>query len=60
MSIFNLNHALLFKHWDLQNIMDNMEKCNELLSTHTSLLGRENLLMRPKLSDAPLIESGTG
>lgn len=33
-SYFTLEHALLKKHWNLQNILSNLTLCNNVLAQH--------------------------
>ncbi|XP_018574955.1 mitochondrial mRNA pseudouridine synthase Trub2 [Anoplophora glabripennis] len=45
-SCFTLDHALLMKHWDLQNIVTNIEQCNNILSENEHLLKQESVALR--------------
>ncbi|XP_072394654.1 pseudouridylate synthase TRUB2, mitochondrial [Diabrotica undecimpunctata] len=42
---FNLDHALLQKHWTLENIVNNMEMCNGLLSQNEKILRQNNIAL---------------
>ncbi|XP_051154201.1 pseudouridylate synthase TRUB2, mitochondrial [Leptopilina boulardi] len=54
--LFNLNHALLSKHWNLQNIMKNLENSEKILEENPHLLNQyhPNLIQK---EDVSLIES---
>ncbi|VVC87014.1 pseudouridylate synthase TRUB2, mitochondrial [Leptidea sinapis] len=38
---FNLEHALLRKHWKLEHFIDNMELCHEVLEKHDNMLNNK-------------------
>lgn len=40
--LFNVKDALLSKHWDLQNILDNMSLCHKILAEHPYMLNQEH------------------
>lgn len=54
--LFNLNHALLSKHWNLQNIMKSLENSEKILEENRHLLNQyhPNLIQK---EDVSLIES---
>ncbi|XP_019696505.1 mitochondrial mRNA pseudouridine synthase Trub2 isoform X2 [Harpegnathos saltator] len=37
-ALFDINLALLKKHWNIQNILDNMEQCDNILNKNKNLL----------------------
>ena len=39
--LFNVKDALLSKHWDLQNILDNVRLCHKILKEHPYMLKQE-------------------
>lgn len=43
--LFNLDLALLPKHWELQNILDNIEQCHDILNQNRSLLKQKNPIL---------------
>lgn len=46
---FNLEHALLRKHWTLQNIVTNIEDCEQLLDEHQFIIKQESVaLVQPQ------------
>lgn len=45
-SCFTLEHALLMKHWNLENIMSNMGLCAELLNKNQHLLHQDSVALR--------------
>ncbi|KAF2894349.1 hypothetical protein ILUMI_11827 [Ignelater luminosus] len=45
-SYFNLDHALLQKHWTLQNIITNLEECNDIIEEHKDLTIQENIALQ--------------
>lgn len=45
-SYFNLDHALLQKHWTLQNIISNLEECNAIIEEHKDLTAQENIALQ--------------
>lgn len=47
---FNVDHALLRKHWTLQNILTNLEECQELLEMHKYITKQESVELVPPLS----------
>lgn len=50
-AIFDLNLALLRKHWELQNILDNIEQCQDVLLQMRDLLKQNNpILMHRQLT----------
>ncbi|XP_058800010.1 pseudouridylate synthase TRUB2, mitochondrial [Phymastichus coffea] len=40
--MFNVKDALLSKHWDLQNILDNIDSCHKILEKHPYMLKQEH------------------
>ncbi|KAJ8970909.1 hypothetical protein NQ314_000959 [Rhamnusium bicolor] len=44
-SYFTLEHALLMKHWNLQNIITNLEQCNKILSENENLVKQESVAL---------------
>lgn len=44
-ALFNLDLALLPKHWELQNILDNIEQCHSILNQNRSLLKQNNPIL---------------
>ncbi|KAJ8947076.1 hypothetical protein NQ318_019971 [Aromia moschata] len=45
-SYFTLDDALLMKHWDLQNIITNLEQCNRVLNENDHLVRQESVALR--------------
>lgn len=45
-SCFTLEHALLMKHWNLENIMLNMGLCSELLHKNQHLVQQDSVALR--------------
>lgn len=45
-SCFTMDHALLMKHWDLQNIVANIEECDRVLDENKHLLKQESVALR--------------
>lgn len=45
-SCFTLEHALLEKHWTLENIVANMGLCAELLNQNPHLLDQDSVALR--------------
>lgn len=45
-SYFTIDNALLKKHWNLQNIIENMEQCNKILEEHDDLLRQKNVTLQ--------------
>ncbi|XP_024878031.1 mitochondrial mRNA pseudouridine synthase Trub2 [Temnothorax curvispinosus] len=43
--LFHLNLALLKKHWELQNICNNIEQCNAIINEDSSLLNQDNPIL---------------
>lgn len=43
---FNLDHALLRKHWTLQNIIENMEECNTIIKDHKDLIRQQSVALQ--------------
>lgn len=43
-ALFDLNLALLKKHWTVQNILDNLEQCHNILE-ETQLLKQNNPIL---------------
>ncbi|KAM0732446.1 Pseudouridylate synthase TRUB2, mitochondrial [Formica fusca] len=44
-ALFNLDLALLPKHWELQNVLDNMEQCHDILNRNRYLLKQKNPIL---------------
>ncbi|XP_029166738.1 mitochondrial mRNA pseudouridine synthase Trub2 [Nylanderia fulva] len=44
-ALFKLDLALLQKHWELQNILDNIEQCQNILDQNRSLLKQESPIL---------------
>lgn len=44
-ALFNLDLALLPKHWELQNILDNIKQCHDILNQNRSLLKQDNPIL---------------
>lgn len=44
-ALFDLNLALLKKHWSLQNILDNIEQCHDILSKNQKLLKQDSPIL---------------
>lgn len=44
-ALFNLDLALLQKHWELQNILDNMEQCHDILNQNRYLFEQNNPIL---------------
>ncbi|XP_032668412.1 mitochondrial mRNA pseudouridine synthase Trub2 isoform X3 [Odontomachus brunneus] len=44
-ALFDLNLALLKKHWSLQNILDNIEQCHDIFSKNQMLLKQNNPIL---------------
>ncbi|XP_011640711.1 mitochondrial mRNA pseudouridine synthase Trub2 [Pogonomyrmex barbatus] len=47
-ALFNLNHALLKKHWALQNFCNNIEQCSAIIKENSYLLEQENPILTEK------------
>lgn len=45
-SYFTLDNALLKKHWDLQNILTNMQQCRQILSENDHILRQKNVALQ--------------
>ncbi|KAG5869616.1 hypothetical protein JTB14_031794 [Gonioctena quinquepunctata] len=45
-SCFTLDHALLPKHWNLENVVNNMEMCNGLISENEHLVSQDSVALR--------------
>lgn len=45
-ALFDMSIALLRKHWELQNILDNMELCNKILEENSYLLNQTNPILK--------------
>ena len=55
--IFNVEHTLLSKSWNLRSILENIESCDKLLRNNTFLLEQEHPnLIAPQNADLDLIE----
>lgn len=44
-ALFNMNSALLRKHWGLQNILDSIEQCHNILHENRDLLYQNNPIL---------------
>ncbi|XP_072753170.1 pseudouridylate synthase TRUB2, mitochondrial isoform X2 [Anoplolepis gracilipes] len=47
-ALFNLDLALLNKHWKLQNVLNNMEQCHNILDRNKYLLKQKNPILTKK------------
>ncbi|VEN49202.1 unnamed protein product [Callosobruchus maculatus] len=45
-SYFNLDHALLSRHWDLKNILQNIRMCNRILAENEHVLKQTSIALR--------------
>nr|CAI5840066.1 unnamed protein product [Callosobruchus analis] len=45
-SYFNLDHALLSKHWDMNNILQNIKMCNRILNENEHVLKQTSIALR--------------
>ncbi|KAB0802496.1 hypothetical protein PPYR_04682 [Photinus pyralis] len=45
-SYFNLDHALLQKHWTLQHIFDNLEECGNIISQHENMTNNNTIVIQ--------------
>lgn len=48
-SCFTLDHAMLMKHWNLENIMTNMGMCATLLNKNRHLLDQDSIALRQQV-----------
>lgn len=44
-ALFDLNLALLKKHWELGNICNNIEQCNTIINENNNLLEQDNPIL---------------
>lgn len=44
-ALFDLNLALLKKHWELTNICNNIEQCNTIINENSHLLEQDNSIL---------------
>lgn len=44
-ALFDLNITLLKKHWNIQNILDNIKQCNDILCKNEKLLKQDNPIL---------------
>lgn len=44
---FNIDHALLRKHWTLQNVVTNLEECMQMLEAHKYITKQEHSELVP-------------
>lgn len=44
-ALFNLDHALLKKHWELENFCKNLEQCNTIIKENSYLLNQNNPIL---------------
>lgn len=44
-ALFNLNLALLKKHWELENICNNIDQCNTIINQNKNLLSQDNPIL---------------
>ncbi|KAF5284070.1 hypothetical protein FQA39_LY17119 [Lamprigera yunnana] len=45
-SYFNLDNALLRRHWTLQHIISNLDECNTIIKKHQNLLWQESAALQ--------------
>lgn len=45
-ALFDLNLALLKKHWDVRNILDNIEQCHAILRKNRKLLKQDDPILK--------------
>lgn len=44
-ALFDLNLALLKKHWQLENICNNIDQCNTIINQNRDLLNQNNPIL---------------
>ncbi|XP_014481266.1 PREDICTED: probable tRNA pseudouridine synthase 2 isoform X2 [Dinoponera quadriceps] len=50
-ALFDLNLALLKKHWTVENILDNIEQCHYILRKNKQLLKQNNPILEERIVD---------
>lgn len=45
-SYFTVEHALLHRHWNLQNIITNIEDCTKILSEHEYITRQKSIALQ--------------
>lgn len=45
-SYFTLDHALLHRQWNLQNILTNMEQCAKIISRHEHIVSQKSVALQ--------------
>ncbi|XP_011879289.1 PREDICTED: probable tRNA pseudouridine synthase 2 [Vollenhovia emeryi] len=47
-ALFDLNHALMTKHWELENFCDNIQQCNAIIRKNRDLLKQYNPILKER------------
>lgn len=54
--LFNIRHALLSKHWTLQNIVTNIQMCQNVINQNEHILHQKNPALIEPNNDIDTIE----